>query len=213
MASSDEVHRKVTELLGHAKPAVVQRKAPRRRTAAPAVAITGDGNIVGNGNVVLHAPRITQRTVAEPKPSSEHIDEDQVFRLKQLVEEVVRLEKVLKRDPASFPTVYSALNKRCRVGAMRMIPKDRFVAGEKFLREWIGRLSSAKSAPAKDLSWRKRQIAYIKTNERKLALSDEIGRYLDSRFSAGSLTDLDDDQLRKVYGYVAGLKKSREGSV
>lgn len=199
MASSDDIRRRVIDLVGELK--------PRAPAAGTTVTVTGDGNIVGDGNVVVHTTKLTQRTKAEPKPGTEHIDEDQVFRIKQLVDEIVRLEATLKRDPATFQAVYKALNNRCRVGAMRMIPRASFPVAENFLRQWIGRLSNARSAPKKDSDWRRRRIAYIKTNERKLGLELDVRRYLTEKFEVTSLTELDDAQLQQVYQFVSGLKR------
>jgi hypothetical protein len=130
----------------------------------------------------------------------------QVAELHRLKDEIIRLEKVIKKTPISHQGVWSALNKSMKVGAMRMIPLEKFPKAEKYLREWIGRLNSMPSTPVKDGdAWRKRKYAYIKINSKNDA--EVIDGYVLKKFDVTSLTELSNDELEKVYRYVASRKK------
>lgn len=169
----------------------------------------GDGN--GIGNTIIKTERVVTRTIARPQPGEIHITESQVAALHALKDEVLRLEALAKQRPATHQAVWAALNKAMGVGSMRMIEAHRFADAEKYLRAWIGRLSSTASVRNKapdDL--RRRRIAYIQTNMKKLDLEHQVRAYMYTHFAVTSLADLPDQAaLDRVYRYVAGLKKVR----
>ncbi len=74
-------------------------------------------------------------------------------KLKELVKEVVQLEKVLKKRPKGFPQVWPMLNNHCKVPKYRLIKYADFEKAHKFLLKWRGGLRSGKSAPKKVKSW------------------------------------------------------------
>ncbi|MGQ0530559.1 MAG: hypothetical protein ACT4PG_12270 [Panacagrimonas sp.] len=52
MASSDDLKQKIKELLSHAKPAQPKQHKVRKLPVS-SINITGNGNVVGNSNVVI----------------------------------------------------------------------------------------------------------------------------------------------------------------
>ncbi len=138
----------------------------------------------------------------------EHVSEAQKAGLKALVAEVVRLESLLKRAPKSFASVWSALNGRLRVSSYHLIPGSDAPCAEKYLREWIGRLSSAKSAPGKDANWRNRKYSYIFTNVKQLGAEAVLRERLLARHGSDSMKELSDAHLEAIYQLVAGWKKA-----
>lgn len=177
-----------------------------------AVEIRGNNNIVGNGNAIVITERHVTLTRAEPRPGIEHITEAQVRRLHDLKDEIVRLEALTKRNPASHQRVWATFNKKMGIGSMRMLPKGKFAAGEKFLSAWIGRLTTSKTAE-RDLTSEvaKRKLAYIRTNMKKLDCEERVRNYMERNFGVRSTTQLETlEQIKRVYIYIAGLKKGHK---
>lgn len=150
-------------------------------------------------------PKPKVRIVIQPGPDC--IGDAEKAKLKELVAEVVRLESLIKRTPRSFGSVWAAVNAKVKASSYHLIQQANYPKAEKFLREWIGRLSSAKSAPTKDPNWRNRKYTYIFTNVRQLGAMEILRQRLEQRFGSGSLKDLPDDDLEAVYRLVAEWKK------
>lgn len=182
----------------------------------PALEIQGDvtGQVAG-GDIHNHGPVVFQTSSAGAtkikiviQPGPDHISEKKKAELKSLVTEVVRLESLIKREPKGFAAVWNALDKKCQVSSYHLILNTDFAKAEKFLREWIGRLSSAKSAHSKDPGWRNRKFSYIFTNVKQLAAEEALRAHLRERYSTDSMKGLSDTDLEAVYHVVAGWKKS-----
>ena len=197
------------ELIGDTKPNRGNKKPRKTKNVTnTSIEINGDGNLVGDNITYIKADRHTTKVRADPKPGVEHIDESQVRRLHDLKDEIVRLEALAKKDPATHQRVWSALNKKMRVGAMRMIPQTKFKAAEKFLLTWIGQLTGRPAVQKKDPAGvEKRRITFIQTNMKKLDAEDRIRDYMEKHFGVRSLKQLPDlAALEKVYRYVASLR-------
>lgn len=153
--------------------------------------------------------RLVTKTKAEVKPGEEHISETQARRLKDLVDEVVKHEERLKKQPKSYKAVWAALNAHCKVTRYRLIPSSSYEKAEKYLLTWIGRLNQMKSAPIADnIEWRKRKYAYI-----KISTKDDpswLTAYIARLAGASSLTELTDVELIKVYQAAARRKQKRK---
>lgn len=179
---------------------------------APSVAVTGNANIVqfpqaGTNITQVTTQRYTTTTKAEVKPGEIHISEAQAARLLALVKDVVEHEQRIKKKPKTHKAVWSALNAHCGVTRYRLIPAADFQRAETYLLKWIGRLNAAPSAAISDNeAWRTRKYAYIKINTKDDP--DWLLRYLARNFGAGSLTDLSDDDLSRVYQAVARRKNA-----
>lgn len=178
----------------------------------PQVAITESTNVIGvmNGGTVnqIKTEKVNHVTKAEVKPGDDHITEVQAAKLTELVNEVVELEGKLKKNPKTHRAVWGSLNAHMGVTRYRLIPLEGFPKAEKYLRQWIGRLTSMASAPAKEGdAWRNRKYAYIKINSKDDP--DAVARYIKRNFKAESLTELSNEQLEQTYRYVAGKKRDR----
>jgi DNA-binding XRE family transcriptional regulator len=176
----------------------------------PSIAFNGSSNVVGimNGGTVnqIKTDRHVTTIKADVKPGDEHITESQAVTLTALVNEIVELETKLKQKPKTHRSVWGSLNAHIGVTRYRLIPLVSFDKAEKYLRQWIGRINSMSSAPVKDGdSWRKRKYAYIKINSKNDPAI--VDRYIAKNFSASSLSELSNDELEKVYRYVAARKK------
>lgn len=190
-------------------------KKPKKRhakaeqsTSIGDVAITGNHNIVGN--VVNLNPRPARPRVVV-QPGAGVITSEQAAQLKALVNDIVELEAKVKRGPATFQAVWSSLNKKMKVSGFREIPIEQFEAARKFLHQWMGRLSSAPSASVKDgEKWRNRRYALIKINSKEPEDAEALANYMKRNFpKVDSIKELSNDELDKVYRYVAGRRNKR----
>lgn len=180
---------------------------------APTVAIGGSNtNVIGlvqTGATVhqVHTQNHVTKTVADVKPGDEHISETQAATLTSLVKQIVETEEKLKKSPASHRAVWGSLNAHCKVTKYRLIPLADFEKAAKYLRQWLGRLNAAPSAPVKNGDvWRKTRYAYIKANSKNDQVA--VQTYMQRQFDAQSLTELSDEQLNKVYRYVSSRKRT-----
>lgn len=193
----DDLKGKVIQLFGEAE----QRKEP-------SVSVTGNGNIVGGRDVIVNTEKIVNKTVVETKPGSAHITEEQAAILQKLVKDIVKLEGKLKQRPATFQKVWSALNAHMKVGKYRLIPHEKFSAAEKYLRKWIGRINSAKSAPKKNTEWRSQRYRHNHVVAKKHNLYPNMRNYMMEKFGVESQRDLDNDELDQLYRRMAAWKRS-----
>ena len=172
--------------------------------------IYGDKGVINSGTInnITTEKHIT-RTKAIVEPNETHIGEETKRLLQDLVKQIVELEEQLKKAPKTFQAVWASLNKHCGVTTYHLIPVEKSAKAETYLRKWIGRLTSAKSAPKKiGNSWRKGKYSYIHTNVKQFGLEMWFREHLQERYCAGSLTELSDDQLKKLYGTIASKKRT-----
>jgi hypothetical protein len=175
-----------------------------------ATTVTGNGNIVGNGNFVVRTEKIIHKTIVRPEPGLEHITEDQAASLQRLVKEVVDLEEKVKRQPKGYPAVWRSLNARMKVASYRMIPFSKYPSAEKYLRNWLGRLNSSKSAPKKNGNWRNQRYRHNHAVAKKYDLYDKMRAYMLDKFDAQSQRDLDNTELDQLYRRMAAWKRNIE---
>lgn len=170
--------------------------------------IYGDNSVINSGTINnIKTEKYTTKTKAIVEPNEIHISEDTARNLQDLVKEIVELEEKVKKTPKSYQAVWSSLNKHCGVATYRLIPVGKTDKAITYLRKWIGRLSSSKSAPKKiGNTWRSKKYAYIKINTK--GLEDWLSEHLQNKYAVGSITELSDDQLQKVYQSVATKKRS-----
>lgn len=179
----------------------------------------GTANIIhnaNNGSVINFNQRYVNTTKAEVKPNENHISQQQAAILTKLVNDIVELEAQTKQRPKTHRSVWAALNAHCGVTRYLLINYEDYDKAEKYLRMWIGRLNSQKSAPVADNEeWRKRKYAYIKINTKDK--QDWMDAYLQRNFKTKSLSNLTDSELDKTYRAVASkrqkTKKSESGYV
>lgn len=186
-----------------------KRSSEQGPGAGQAVNITGNGNQIA-GRDIINTERIVTRQKITITPGHEVITEAQAVTIRTLVAEIADLEKKLKRSPKSYAAIQAAANKKGGVTQYRLIPLERFPVVEKYLRQWIGRLTAQKSAPAKTGDdWRKRKYAFIKVNAKQFNLDERLARFLWEHCQAVSLTELTDDDLQRVYLAVSRWKAGK----
>ena len=183
-------------------------------TSEPSVAIAGDnsGIVAGRDVIINQSPPPPQKVRAVVPVTEEHISNEQRSELQRLVREIVELETKVKRSPKSYSAVWGSLNARLKVSEYKLRARDDFPRAEKYLREWIGRLSNTKTAQRKDGDWRKRKLAFIHTNCKQLDLELKMREFIQRKFNSSSLTELSDTDLVSVYNAVARWKKEAKKS-
>ncbi len=203
---------KIAKVVSLIKEAARPTRNPRTKALPTVITINaGDGDGNGIGNTIIKTEKVVRKTIAKPQPGIEHITEAQVRRLHDLKDEIIKLEEAGKRDPATPQRVWAALNKKMKVGAMRMIPATKFKAAEKHLLTWIGQLMDRPAVQKKAASTvESRRITYIQTNMKKLGIEERVRDYMEKHYQVRSLKELPDmAALEKVYRYVAGVKKDQ----
>lgn len=197
----------------------MSEKAINQRAEGNAEQLVGGNSVSIGGNTSgchiaggdihyhIHAERVVHRHKVVIHPGPEHIGDEQRARLKSLVDEVVQLESAIKRYPKTYASVWKALNAKVKASSYHLILAEHYPAAEKFLRAWIGRLSSAKSAPTKAPDWRKRKYAFIHTNTKQLGADGRLETLLSEKYGAASLKELSDADLAAVYQAVAWWKR------
>ncbi|KAF0205503.1 MAG: putative DNA-binding [Gallionellaceae bacterium] len=184
--------------------------------AAPLQVINGGVSGVGiahsGANIsVVNTQRHVTRTTVKTVPGETHISDEQKVALQGLVKDVVDAEQKLKQKPKSYQAVWGALNAHCKVSQYALIASADFEKAQKYLNQWMGRLHSMATAPVKDGdTWRKRHYAYIKINSKSPEDAAVVSQYMIKNFKATSLTELSNDQLDKVYRYVAGRRSTKK---
>jgi hypothetical protein len=180
-----------------------QPKAPRRRRppAKPAVSVQGDGNIVGDGNVVALMPRLVKRTVV--KTGDGTVTARQKATLRRLIDNWIEQRTAVRRTPMSYAAAWKALNKAMRVNSYHELPAASFDGARAWLRRQLAILARMPSAPKRMPGWRNKQIAAIKARcKNQLGDHRAYLAYITSKFGATSLTQLDDDQLQATYLHI-----------
>lgn len=191
-----------------------QNQSQASQAMQPAVNVSpqGSANVVqfaqpGASINMVTTQRYVTTTKADVKPGVEHITEKQAAKLTELVKTILELEGKVKKKPASYRSVWGALNSHCGVTKYRLIPLDLYPKAEKYLYQWIGRLNSTATAKNKDNSeWRKRKYSYIKINIK--GMESWFEAYLFKKFQVSSIADLTDDELDTAYKAVAAKKRS-----
>jgi len=186
----------------------IKENAHQTERKDSSVSVNGDGNIVGNGNIMVKTEKIVHRPRVTVTPGIGCITSEQGAILYRLVHEIGALEAIARKKPQHFGSIWGAVNTLCGVSAYKEIPSEKFSKAEKYLRQWLGRLSSTKTAKKSDPGWRRRKLAYIHTNVKQLNCDDKLRALLRDRYGVESLTEISDDDLSAVYSTVASWKQT-----
>lgn len=173
----------------------------------------GSANVIQNAqtgstiNMVSTQNHIT-RTVVKSDPDDRHISVKQQAIIQHLVNDIVEMEQLVKREPKTHRAVWSTLNRKFKVSSYKLILSEDFSAAEKYLRQWIGRLNNTKTAAIADNDkHRNRRYAFIHTNL-SLVTEEWFRNYLKKNFDASSMKELSDTNLEKAYQAVSRKKRS-----
>jgi hypothetical protein len=175
------------------------------------VAVHGNGNIVSghhSSNTIIKTEKVVHRPHVTVTPGIGCITSEQGAILYRLVHEIGALETIARKEPRNYGSIWNAVNKLCGVTTYKEIPAEKYSKAEKYLRQWLGRLSSTKTAKKSDPGWRKRKLAYIHTNVKQLNCDDKLRVLLRDKYGVKSLTEVSDDDLAVIYSAVASWKQT-----
>lgn len=169
---------------------------------------TGVNNgIIAGGDVFINqSPPPAPKAYVPVGP--EHLTNEQRMILKKLVDEIVEMEAIAKKKPKNYGPVWKSVNTLCHASEYKLILQTDFPKAEKYLRMWLGRLSSSKTAQKKDPNWRKRRYSFIHTNCKQFGLEEKMRSFILRNYGVESLKDLSDAELTATYQAISRWKKS-----
>jgi transcriptional regulator with XRE-family HTH domain len=163
------------------------------------ITVSGNNNITANGSVNLY-PKISIRKEYVSQPDD--ISSAQASRLKELVDQLVELEKKAKQKPKSHQAIWTALNRHMKVTYYREIKATEYFNAETYLMKWKGRLQGQRNYIKNEPDeWRKSRYTAIYARA-KLQLNmsrEDVHNYIRGEFSVESLKDLSNDDLDRLY--------------
>jgi hypothetical protein len=158
-----------------------------------------------NGDLITE--KVIRHVVAEVKPGTEHISDEQASELLTRIHELADLHNLVKRSKVTPQYYWSRLNRYCKVPKYRLIKATYYQKALAWCRKQLGILRSTKTAEKKDPDWRKKKIAFIQINLKNLDLEPLYRQYLAETFKKLSTADLNDEQLKRAYNWIATQKK------
>ena len=136
------------------------------------------------------------------------LTEEQAAKLHVLVDEIINLEKTVRRSPRTHAAVWNALKRKFKVAYYRKIKEEDFEKARLYLMMWRGRLTKPLSKKSPD-SYRKimyGKIFAIAKNELGWT-KEEVDSFIFSSYQVNSIKKLDPNQLGSLYSRIMGLKK------
>lgn len=190
MDLKDEAIRRITETAARVL-------KPKPTDQVPAAArVEGDGNVVGNGNVIVMVAD------AGPAANDPPMDDQTEAALDDLVNEVVFHESLKKGKPLRHGAVWVQVRKALDVGRRRLTVSEAARA-DRYLRGWLAKVAAVAPAPEHDEKWRKRRVAKILQAAQQNGHERRLDQLLAMRYSATVLLELGDDQLDEIFGIVS----------
>lgn len=163
----------------------------------------GDGNIIAGGNVSINQPPPIH--VVNVVPGELHITNSQACEIKELVSQIVSLEKLVKAKPRGYAAVWAGFKRKFKCPKYQLLTQEQFEPAISYLRQTIGRLSrtsKAKQSP----DWRKRKYSFIHTNVKQLGIESQRKDFMAMNFGVDSMKQLSDSELEQLYHWVAKQK-------
>lgn len=186
-----------------------QSKVISIKAGKGAVAVGGDMNNVNisTGDVYSNTVvRKVYRYVYEPGD----LTEEQAAKVKQLVDEIVELENIVKKNAKTHAAVYSTLKRHFKVAYYRKIGEENFGKVVAYLQRWKGMLKTKKSfarrAPDEYRKARYKDIFAISKGELGWTKTD-VDHYIYEIYNVPSIRDLDNKQLENLYDRIKMMKR------
>ena len=170
----------------------------------------GDQNTVNIRDVRINE-RIVHKTEFTPGP--QHITEAQAFRIKQIIDELVALDKMSKRPAENgFTLWYGKLKTHFKVVSYRAIPAEQ---GEEAI-TWLLQQKAMQRPHLRrqnNDAWRKEYYTAIWARSKQLGLTKEqVYSIATTKFDLGtqleSLKDLGDGDLKRLHSAIFAMPLS-----
>jgi len=192
-------------------------KAPERKVISISVKGKQVGAVAGGDmkNVTIHQGDVyhnsTVKKVYKYSYEPGDLTEKQAAKIKQLVDEIVDLERITKRNAKTHAAVYSSLKKRFKVAYYRKIGEKNFDKVIAYLQGWKGRLKMTKSFVHKAPDeYRKKRYADIFTIAKKELgwTKGDVDNYIYEIYQVTSIRDLDVKLLENLYQRMNAMKQT-----
>lgn len=190
MEYKEELLGKVSEIVAR----VVKPKTERNEGPVAPQTMTGTGNVVGSGNVVLIVG-----SAANDAPLSEQAKTG----LEDLVNEVVFHESIKRGKRYRAGHVWMATRRALDLSPQLLASDQARI--ERYLRGWLAKVaaSEANAQAGHDDKWRKRRVARILATCKELDRKRQLEQLLATRYGATILIELKDDELDEVFRSVS----------
>jgi len=134
----------------------------------------------------------------------------QAEKIQEFVNEIVSMERTVKRNPKTHAAVWGALRRKFKVPYYRRIGEENFETAMTYLKQWRGRLTKPLSRKDPE-TYRNLRIKAINTIARKeLEWRDgNIRGYLWDVYKTTSMRALTDAQLENLYQRMQTLKRKK----
>jgi hypothetical protein len=171
------------------------------------VHIQGSGNIVGDGNQIIHTPVVRVRRTITPPPDA--VTPEQKLKLKEALYAWVDAHNTIKvRSRPLTHAAWSRFYKAFRLTSYAELPAARFAEALTWLQQRRASIDTMKTAPKLDPGWRPRTIGAIHARCKSHFNGERVYQpYILKRFGVSSLSDLTDNQLARVKTWLFHKKK------
>jgi transcriptional regulator with XRE-family HTH domain len=209
---------KLAEIGGISMDDLLKTDRPPERKVIPMNVRDVQVGVVSNGNmnnIRVHQGDVynntTVRRIYKYTYEEGDLTEEQAAKIKQLVDEIVELEHLTKRNAKTHAAVYSTLKRYFKVAYYRKIGEGNFDKVVLYLQKWKGALKSSKSlARNAPVVYRKNRYGDIFGVARNVLgwTKDDVDHYIYEIYNKRSIRDLTKKELENLYGRINKLKKS-----
>ena len=161
---------------------------------------------VSAGRDVKNVTIISRAGNVSITPGAQHITEEQAARLKKLVHDVARLERLHAANPVTVPTIWGKLKETLCVASYRFIPKETYAEAVEFLLDWQSRAMRDGTRDAASLEERAKVYRICHAIAKQYNLGAEMRALMASKWDADSMRDLEDDELRELLAFMRALE-------
>lgn len=175
--------------------------------------IEGSQNIIGNNNnltidtinIIHTLPQKAQKTIVI-RDGEGYISSKNKAMLKNLINKLILTHNEIKRVSLSYAVAWSKLNKYMKVESYHAIEEVNFEKAKKFLQIEIAKLNRMPSAKKKNPKWRAARYTAIHARVKQYNLTLWKNLYMEKEFNKVSLSELDDNELEKIYSAIMKIK-------
>ena len=163
------------------------------------VHIQGSGNIVGDGNQIIHTPVVRVRRTITPPPNA--VTPAQKLKLKEALYAWVDAHNTIKvrSRPLTHAAAWSRFYKAFRLTSYAELPAARFTEALTWLQQRRASIDTMNTGPKLDPGWRHRTVGAIHARCKSHFNGQKVYQpYILKLFGASSLADLTDEQIARV---------------